>query len=74
MKIKLLKCAHCDRAPRLKKETGVVGRVCRSRYYRARVICKCGAETREFKSPGQAEKCWNTRGGVTPTPILEVQS
>ena len=74
MKIKLLNCPHCERVPRLEKKSGVVGRVCRTTFYRGRVVCKCGAGTQEFKSPGRAEKCWNTRGGVTPRPILEEQS
>lgn len=60
--VALKPCPFCGGAARAQRKSGVTGQVCRSRYYRERVICKsCGAGTDEHKAPGKAVAAWNRR-------------
>lgn len=33
-------------------------------FYRERIICRCGMQTRIFKTPNTAGKRWNNRKGL----------
>lgn len=69
----LAACPFCHGRPAVKKQTGVTGTACKSRYYRERVVCRsCGVSTPEYKRPQQAFTAWNRR--AAPASVAELQA
>lgn len=68
----LAPCPFCDGAVRMRRRSGVTGRVCRSRYYREHVKCEtCGAQGPEGNAPNVTVARWNKlarRTGYDPLP------
>lgn len=60
--VDLKPCPFCGgENVKVQRRSGRAGRVCPSRYYRERVVCKCGASSGEHKAPGKAVSAWNRR-------------